>query len=98
MTKFGELIGSDIPVLIDFFADWEGDSIDLHSVLRNVAAALGDKAKVIKIDIEKNETLANALRIKGNPTFIIYKDGEMKWRQSGNQDANTLISLVEQYI
>jgi thioredoxin 1 len=63
-----------------------------------VAAALGDKAKVIKIDIEKNETLANALRIKGNPTFIIYKGGEMKWRQSGDQDANTLISLVQQYL
>ncbi len=98
MTKFGELISSDIPVLIDFFTDWDEDSNDLHSVLRNVAAALGDKAKVIKIDIEKNETLANALRIKGNPTFIIYKDGEMKWRQSGTQDANTLISLVEQYV
>ena len=70
----------------------------MHSVLRDVAAALGDKAKVIKIDIEKNETLANALRIKGNPTFIIYKDGEMKWRQSGDQDANTLISLVQQYV
>lgn len=98
MTKFGELIGSDIPVLIDFFADWEDGSNDLHSVLRDVAAALGDKAKVIKIDIEKNEALANALRIKGNPTFIIYKDGEMKWRQSGDQDANTLISLVQQYV
>ncbi|NQV77864.1 MAG: thioredoxin family protein, partial [Lutibacter sp.] len=67
-------------------------------VLRDVAAALGDKAKVIKIDIKKNETLADALQIKGNPTFIIYKDGEMKWRQSGTQDANTLISLVEQYV
>ena len=98
MTKFGELIGSDIPVLIDFFAEWEEETNDLHSMLRDVAAALGDKAKVIKIDIEKNETLANALRIKGNPTFIIYKDGEMKWRQSGNQDANTLISLVQQYV
>ena len=98
MTKFGELIGSDIPVLIDFFTDWEENTNELHSTLRDVAAALGDKAKVIKIDIEKNETLANALRIKGNPTFIIYKDGEMKWRQSGTQDANTLISLVEQYV
>ena len=100
MTKFGELISSDIPVLIDFFADLDLDeeSNSLHSVLRDVAAALGDKAKVIKIDIEKNETLANALRIKGNPTFIIYKEGEMKWRQSGDQNANTLISLVQQYI
>ncbi len=99
MAKFGELIGSEIPVLIDFYAEWEEEnSDDLHDVLRDVAAALGDKAKVIKIDIEKNETLANALRIKGNPTFIIYKDGEMKWRQSGEQDANTLIGLMQQYL
>lgn len=97
MTKFGEIINSKIPVLIDFYADWDESVNDFHSTLRDVAAALGDKAKVIKIDIDKNEVLANALRIKGNPTFIIYKDGEMKWRQSGEQDANTLINLVEQY-
>ena len=98
MAKFGDLISSNIPVLIDFYADWEDSSSDLHSVLRDVAAALGDKAKVIKIDVEKNETLAGALRIKKNPTFMIYKEGEMKWRQTGEQDANTLISLVEQYV
>lgn len=98
MAKFGELISSNIPVLIDFYAEWEEATIDFHSVLRDVAAALGDKAKVIKIDVDKNETLANALRIKGNPTFIIYKEGEMKWRQTGEQDANTLINLVEQYV
>ena len=98
MAKFGELISSNIPTLIDFYADWNENNSGLHSILRDVAAALGDKAKVIKIDIDKNETLASALRIKGNPTFIIYKDGEMKWRQSGEQDANTLISLVQQYV
>lgn len=97
MTKFGELIGSRIPTLIDFYTEWEDDN-NFHSILRDVAAALGDKAKVVKIDIAKNETLAAALRIKGNPTFIIYKDGEMKWRQTGQQDANTLISLVQQYV
>jgi thioredoxin 1 len=98
MAKFGELISSNVPTLIDFYADWNENNTNLHSVLRDVAAALGDKAKVIKIDIEKNQVLANALRIKGNPTFIIYKNGEMKWRQSGEQDANTLISLVQQYL
>ncbi|MDT0552970.1 MAG: thiol reductase thioredoxin [Bacteroidetes bacterium MedPE-SWsnd-G1] len=98
MAKFGELISSEIPVLIDFYAELEEATTELHSVLRDVAAALGDKAKVIKIDVDKNETLANALRIKGNPTFIIYKEGEMKWRQTGEQDANSLISLVEQYV
>lgn len=98
MTKFGELIGSRIPTLIDFYTEWEDESNNLHAMLRDVAAALGDKAKVVKIDIAKNETLAAALRIKGNPTFIIYKDGEMKWRQTGQQNANTLINLVQQYI
>ncbi len=98
MTKFGELIGSRIPTLIDFYSEWDENSSNLHSILRDVAAALGDKAKVVKIDISKNETLASALRIKGNPTYIIYKDGEMKWRQTGQQDANTLINLVQQYV
>ena len=98
MAKFGEIISSNIPVLIDFYTEFKDNATDLHSVLRDVAAALGDKAKVIKIDVDKNEILANALRIKGNPTFIIYKEGEMKWRQTGEQDANTLINLVEQYV
>ncbi|MCD6543250.1 MAG: thioredoxin [Flavobacteriaceae bacterium] len=98
MTKFGELIGSRIPTLIDFYSEWDEESSNLHSILRDVAVALGDKAKVVKIDISKNETLASALRIKGNPTYIIYKDGEMKWRQTGQQDANTLINLVQQYV
>ena len=101
MAKFGEIINSVSPTLIDFFSDESiefNSPLDTHEVLKDVAAALGDKAKVIKIDITKNDELVNALRIKGNPTFIIYKGGEMKWRQSGDQDANTLISLVEQFV
>lgn len=97
MTKFGEIISADKPVLIDFYADWGDVDVNLDT-LRNVAAALGDKAKVIKIDIDKNEILAEALRVKGNPTFMIYKGGEMKWRQTGAQDANTLIGLIQQYV
>jgi len=97
MTKFGELIGVQKPVLIDFYFDWDDVDNGLET-LRDVAAALGDRAKVIKIDIKKNEPLVDALRVKGNPTFMIYKDGEMKWRQTGEQDANTLIGLVQQYI
>ena len=98
MAKFGEIINSSSPTLIDFHSENNEEKSLLHSILRDVAAALGDKAKVIKIDITKNEKLVNALRIKGNPTFIIYKNGEMKWRQSGEQDANTLINLVEQFV
>ena len=53
---------------------------------------------MIKIDVEKNQELAEALRVKGLPTLIIYKNGEMKWRQSGEQDANTLIGIIKQYL
>lgn len=97
MSKFGELIDIDIPILFDFYAEWNDQSTAMHPVLRDVAAALGDKAKVIKIDIEKNQELADALRVKGLPTLIIYKDGEMKWRQSGELDANTLIGILQDY-
>ena len=98
MSKFGELIDVEIPVLLDFFTDWNDQASTMHAVLRDVAAALGDKAKVIKIDVDKNGELAEALRVKALPTLIIYKGGEMKWRQSGEQDANTLIGIVQQYI
>jgi thioredoxin 1 len=98
MSKFGELIDVDVPVLLDFYTEWNEQSAAMHPVIRDVAAALGDKAKVIKIDVEKNEELAEALRVKGLPTLIIYKNGEMKWRQSGEQDANTLIGIIQQYV
>ena len=64
MSKFGELIDVDIPVLLDFFTEWNEQSTAMHPVLRDVAAALGDKAKVIKIDVDKNKELAEALRVK----------------------------------
>jgi len=97
MIKFGEIINIDKPVLIDFYADWTDVELSLNT-LRDVAAALGDRAKVIKINIKENELLVDALRVKGNPTFMIYKRGEMKWRKTGDQDANTLIGLVQQYL
>lgn len=98
MSKFGELIDVDIPVLLDFFTEWNEQSTAMHPVLRDVAAALGDKAKVIKIDVDKNKDLAEALRVKALPTLIIYKSGEMKWRHSGEQDADTLINILQEYI
>ncbi|MCH9659637.1 MAG: thioredoxin family protein [Bacteroidetes bacterium] len=98
MSKFGELIETHVPVLLDFYAEWDQACKEMHPVLRDVAAALGDKARVIKIDVEKNTELAEALRVKGLPTLMIYKNGEMKWRQSGEQDANTLIGLVQEYV
>ncbi len=97
MSKFGDLITDKVPVLIDFFTDWNEPSVTMSSVVTHVAAALGDKGKVLKINIEKNPELAEALRIKTDPTLIIYKNGQMVWRQSGEVDANTLISTMLEY-
>lgn len=69
----------------------------MQPLLRDVAAVLGDHAKFIKIDVDKNPEITEALRIKGLPTFILYKDGEMKWRESGIQDVNTLVHIIQKY-
>ena len=97
MSKFGEIIDSEMPVLLDFYTEWNESSTSMHPVLKDVAAAIGDKGKVIKINVDKNNELAQALRIKGLPTLMIYKSGEMVWRQSGEQDANTLINLINEF-
>lgn len=98
MSKFGDLIDLEVPVLFNFYAEWNDASLSMTPVLKDVAAALGDKGKVIKIDVDKNQELSQALRIKGLPTLIIYKKGEMMWRQSGELDANTLLGIISEYI
>ena len=98
MSKFGDLIGLDIPILLDFYTEDNHSSSVMHPVLRDVAAAIGDKGKVIKINVDKNNELAEALRVKMLPTLMIYKGGNMVWRQSGEQDANTLISIIKDFI
>ena len=99
MSKFGDLINEKYPLLLAFFLDKKDETdVDLNPVLKDVAAAIGDKGRVVKIDVEKNNKISDALRIKVLPTLMIYKTGEMVWRQSGEQDANTLIGLMKQYL
>ena len=81
-----------------FFQEDAEPSDEFHPSLRDVAAAIGDQGKVIKIETTKNTKLTEALRVKAIPTLMIYKGGEMVWRQSGEQNANTLISLMNDYV
>ena len=97
-TEFNTLIQSEKPVLVDFFATWCGPCQVLGPVLKQVKDQLGDQIKIVKIDVDKNQELADALRIKGLPTLMIYKEGQMIWRQSGELDANTIIGLVQEQI
>lgn len=97
MTKFGELIDEQKPILLNFFADWSEDCTNIHEHLKDVSAAIGDRAKLIKIDAEKNKVLVEALKIKNLPTYMLYKSGEMVWRQSGKLEANDLIVLIDNH-
>jgi len=97
MSKFNELINSNTPVLVDFFAEWCGPCKMMQPILKDVKSQLGEDVKVLKIDIDKNPAVANAYSIQGVPTLMIFKYGEIKWRQSGVRQANELVSLIKQY-
>ncbi len=98
MSKFKTLISSDKPVLIDFSAEWCAPCKALSPILKELSNNLGDKVKIIKIDVDKNPVIAQNLQISSVPTIMIYKAGLQKFRQSGVIPANQLIQLLNQYI
>lgn len=98
MSKFNEIINGEKPVLVDFFAEWCGPCKIMQPVLKDVKSQIGDDATVIKIDVDKNPSVASAYRIQGVPTLILFKNGQIKWRESGVRQAKELISLIKQYL
>ena len=97
MAKFGDLISAEVPVLFYFFKSTL-DSEENKQALTQVASNFGVKAKVIKIDIDKNIDLSEALKVKSSPTYIIYQDEEMKWRTTEALSHQKLIEVLNEFI
>ena len=98
MSNFKEIIASDKPVLIDFSAEWCGPCKMMPPILKQVKDKLGDQITIIKIDIDKNPSAANAYKVQSVPTLMIFKNSETKWRQSGVMQANDLVKVLHQYL
>jgi thioredoxin 1 len=95
---FRELIQSGHPVLVDFFATWRGPCKVMSPILKELKEEVGDKLTIVKVDIDKQPDLAHALSVQGVPTFVLFKDGNPLWRQSGAMSKAQLKSFLQPHL
>lgn len=96
--SFSEIVNSNKPVLIDFHATWCGPCRTLAPIIQNVKKKMGDKATIVKIDIDRNAALASQLGIRSVPTLALYKNGKQEWRQSGVVTEGALLKIIGEFI
>ena len=93
-SSFGDLINSEKPVLIDFFATWCGPCQMLGPILKQVKDSLGDRIKILKIDVDQNQEIASSYQVRGVPTMMLFQNGQMLWRQSGVLSKEDIIQVI----
>lgn len=96
MEKFNEMINGELLTLVDFFATWCGPCKMMHPILEQLKEKMGDDIKILKVDVDKNEALSMQYRIQSVPTLMLFKKGEMLWRQSGAMSLNDLMQKISQ--
>lgn len=94
MENFNDIINGNQPTLVDFFATWCGPCKQMHPVLEQLKASEGENLRIIKLDVDKNEALASAYRIQSVPTLMLFRNGELLWRQSGAMSLADLKALL----
>lgn len=97
MSKFNDIIQSETPTLVDFFATWCGPCKAMQPVLDQLKHEMGESIRILKIDVDQNQEVAEKFKIRGVPTFVFFKKGEILWRQSGGMTINTLKDKVTNY-
>lgn len=98
MSDFNDIIQSEKPTLVDFYATWCGPCKMMGPILEGVAKELGDEAKIIKVDIDKNMDAAREYGVRSVPTLILFKEGEIVWRQAGVSQKNLLVETIQKVI
>ncbi|MEL6562042.1 MAG: thioredoxin [Bacteroidota bacterium] len=98
MGDFNKIIKRDKPVLVDFYAAWCGPCKMMPPILDDLKNRMGDKATIIKIDVDKNQHLARKLSIRGVPTLVLYKKGKIVWRESGVRQAGELEKIISNHL
>ncbi len=97
MSNFTTIINGKTPVLVDFFADWCGPCKMMAPILKDLKSDLGDEVVILKIDVDKNNAISAKYQIKGVPTFMLFKEGQLLWRQSGMLQKQDLIDLINRF-
>ena len=95
---FDEIIDSEQPVLVDFFAEWCGPCKMMPPILKEVKEQLGDRIRIVKIDVDKNPQVAARFQVRGVPTLVLFKNKKASWRQSGVVPASDLIELLQPHL
>jgi thioredoxin 1 len=98
MKTFQDIISSDKPVLVDFFATWCGPCQTLSPILKEVKDSLGETISIIKIDVDKNQALAAQYQVRGVPTMMLFYQGKQVWRQSGVLSKQQLLQTISEKI
>jgi len=96
-ASFKDIINSDKPVLVDFWATWCGPCVAMAPILKDLAEKVGDTARIVKIDVDKNEQVAAQYSIKSIPTMILFKNGKVLWRVSGMQSTHQLLTVIKEH-